>query len=101
MVKISHPPYSLYLAPCDTLLFLKVVTALKGRRLQDVDIKMKITTKLNAVTPDASVTVLCNLSKDVKTVLQSRENNLNEKRTGFPLTYVLSQRKHYLSKSYS
>lgn len=61
VVKISHPPYSLYLAPCDTLLFPKAVTALEGRRLQDVDIKMKVTTKLNAVTLDASVTVLCNL----------------------------------------
>jgi len=61
VVKISHPPYLLYLASCDTLLFPKVVTALKGRRVQDVDIKMKITTKLNAVTLDASVTVLCNL----------------------------------------
>jgi hypothetical protein len=31
-----------------------VVTALKGRRLQDVDIKTKVTTKSNAVILDAS-----------------------------------------------
>lgn len=44
--KISSPPYLLYLAPSDPLLFPKVETALKGRRLQDVGSKMKVTTKL-------------------------------------------------------
>jgi hypothetical protein len=33
---ISHPPYSLDLAPCDLFLFPKIKMKLKGRRFDDI-----------------------------------------------------------------
>jgi hypothetical protein len=52
MVTINHPPYSLFHPPSDPLLFPEVKSALKGKRLQDVDIKINVTTKLNAFALD-------------------------------------------------
>jgi hypothetical protein len=54
VVKISHPPYSLELAPADGFLFPMVRTTLKGKRSQDVeDIKKNVTVELNAVPLEA------------------------------------------------
>jgi transposase len=48
---VPHPPYSPDLAPADFLLFPKLKTTLKGRRLQTrTDIKGNAIRKLRAVT---------------------------------------------------
>jgi hypothetical protein len=54
VVENSHPPFSPDLAPADFFLFLKVKTALKGRRLQGgKGLKMNVIVGLVAVVLDA------------------------------------------------
>jgi hypothetical protein len=76
-VEIGHSPYS-YVTSF-IFLSLKGKTALKRQRFQDVmDIKKKVTTKLNEFLWTSLMTVLFNSLKDVKGPFQSREITLKE-----------------------